>query len=38
MATTKLAPVWRMLTLLARLDILASLAVAAAFLAYTAWQ
>jgi hypothetical protein len=38
MATTKLAPVWRTLTFLARLDIIASLAIAAAFLTWMAWQ
>jgi hypothetical protein len=38
MATTKYSPVWRALALLARLDMIAGIAIAAALLAWLAWQ
>jgi hypothetical protein len=38
MSTTKFQPVWRLLTLLARIDIIGGVLIAAALLAWLAWQ
>jgi hypothetical protein len=38
MATTKYEPVWRVLTRLARIDMIAAIVMAAALLAWLAWH
>jgi hypothetical protein len=38
MTTTKFQPLWRVLTILARVDMVAGVAIAAALFAWLAWQ